>query len=69
MTEIKVPQDVPEQAFDFGTIRIGNWTVVQGQWGIEDARGAPAGKKALVQHATTNEFNVIVSPASRLESR
>jgi Domain of Unknown Function (DUF1080) len=63
MTEVKVSQDMPEQAFDFTTTGIGNWTVVRGQWGIEDAPGAPAGKKALVQRATKNEFNVIVSPA------
>src|SRR5262245_35595557 len=63
MTEIKVPQDAPEQAFDFGTTGIGNWTVVQGQWVVEDMLGAPTGKKALVQRATRNEFNVIVAPA------
>ena len=61
MTEIKVPQDVPEQAFDFGTTGIGNWTVVQGQWVVEDAPGTGAGKKALVQRANKNEFSTITA--------
>ena len=63
ITEIKVPHDNPEQAFDFSTTGIGNWTVVQGQWVIEDPPGGAAGKKAMVQRATRNEFNVIVSSA------
>jgi Domain of Unknown Function (DUF1080) len=34
---------------------------VTGKWGIEDVPGASQGK-ALVQHATSNAFNVIVAP-------
>jgi hypothetical protein len=60
--EIKLPGDVPEQTFDFGATGIGDWTVVKGQWVVDDMPGAPLGKKALVQRATGNEFNVIVAP-------
>src|SRR5262245_20339092 len=51
-----------EQTFDFGAAGIADWTVVQGQWAVEDMPGGPAAKKALVQRATRNEFNVIVAP-------
>ena len=61
--EIKMPSEVPEQTFDFGAKSIGDWTVVEGQWVVEDMPGAPSGKMVLVQRATRNEFNVIVSPA------
>ncbi len=60
--EIKMSGDMPEQTFDFNAKGIGDWTVVQGQWAIEDLPGAPVGRKALVQRATRNEFNVIVAP-------
>ena len=60
--EIKVSGDIPAQTFDFDAKGIADWTVVQGQWVVEDMPGAPAGKKALVQRATRNEFNVIVAP-------
>ncbi len=61
--EIKVPDGVTEQKFDFDTKGIEGWTLVRGQWVVEDFAGAPIGKKALVQRATRNEFNVIVAPA------
>jgi hypothetical protein len=61
--EIKLSGDVPEQTFDFGAKGIGDWTVVKGQWTVEDMPGTPVGGKALVQRATRNEFNVIVAPA------
>src|SRR4029450_642578 len=38
-------------------------TLLTGHWAVEDMAGAPGGKKVLVQRATRNEFNVIVSPA------
>jgi hypothetical protein len=60
--EITVSGNVREEAVDFGASGIANWTVVKGQWAVEDMPGAPGGK-ALVQRATGNEFNVIVSPA------
>jgi hypothetical protein len=61
--EIKMPERVPEQKFDFETKGIEGWTQVGGQWVVEDFPGAPVGKKALLQRATKNEFNVIVAPA------
>ncbi len=61
--EIKMPDSIPEQKFDFETKGIEGWTQVGGQWVVEDFSGAPVGKKALLQRATKNEFNVIVAPA------
>ena len=60
--EIKVPEDLPTERFDFETKSIEGWTRVDGQWAVEDMAGAPSGKKVLVQRATRNEFNVIVAP-------
>jgi hypothetical protein len=62
VTEIKVPDNVPEEKFDFDAQRIESWTTVDGHWVVEEMAGAPSGKKALVQRATKNEFNVIVAP-------
>ena len=60
--EIKMPENVPVDRFDFETKGIDGWTSVQGQWGIEDMPAAPSGKRVLVQRAIRNEFNVIVAP-------
>lgn len=61
--EIKMPDGVPEQKVDFETKGIEGWTPAGGQWVVEDFAGAPVGKKALLQRATKNEFNVIIAPA------
>ena len=61
--EIRMPEGVTEQKFDFETKGIEGWTQAGGQWVVEDFAGAPVGKKALLQRATKNEFNVIVAPA------
>ena len=61
--ELKLPDDVPAQTFDFETRGIEDWTTVAGQWAVEEMAGAPSGKRVLVQRATQNEFNVIVAPA------
>src|SRR5213593_5005234 len=61
--EIKVPDDIPVEKFDFETKGIEGWTSVDGQWAVEDMAGSPSGKKVLVQRATRNEFNVSVAPA------
>jgi hypothetical protein len=61
--EIRMPEGVTEQKFDFETKGIEAWTQAGGQWVVEDFAGAPVGKKALLQRATKNEFNVIVAPA------
>jgi 3-keto-disaccharide hydrolase len=60
--EIKVPDDVPAERFDFETKGVEGWTTVDGQWTVEEMDGAPSGKRVLVQRATKNEFNVIVAP-------
>jgi hypothetical protein len=49
-----------EVRFDF-TRSLDRWESVTGKWGVEDVPGAPKGK-ALVQRATSNDFNVIVAP-------
>ncbi len=61
--EIKMPEGVTEQKFDFEAKGIEGWTTIGGQWMVEDFPGAPVGKKVLVQRATRNDFNVIVAPA------
>ena len=61
--ETKLPSNAPEQKFDFEARGIEGWTVVQGQWAVEDMPGTPKGKKALLQRATRNDYNVIVAPA------
>jgi hypothetical protein len=60
--EVKVPDSVPEERFDFETRGLEGWTTVAGQWAVEEMAGAPSGKKVLVQRATGNPFNVIVAP-------
>ena len=61
--EIRMPESVAEQKFDFETKGIEGWTQIRGEWVVEEFPGAPVGKKALLQRATKNEFNVIVAPA------
>src|SRR5438552_4663664 len=61
--ELKVPDNVPTDKFDFEAKGIEGWTAVDGQWAVEDMAGAPSGGKVLVQRATKNEFNVIVAPS------
>ena len=48
-------------SFDF-TKSLDGWTIVSGQWAIEEVAGAAQGGRALVQRATGNDFNVIVAP-------
>ena len=60
--EIKVPDNTPEERFDFETKGIEGWTTLDGQWAVEEMADAPSGRKVLVQRATRNEFNVIVAP-------
>src|SRR5262245_10061483 len=61
--EVKVPENIPEVTVDFAIQNLASWTTVTGQWAVEEMPGAPADRKVLVQRATRNEFNVIVSPA------
>src|SRR5438128_8382717 len=60
--ELKVPDNVPADKFDFEAKGIEGWTTVDGEWKIEEMAGAPSGKKVLVQRATKNQFTVIVAP-------
>lgn len=60
--EVKLPDNVPTETFDFDTTGTDGWTTVDGQWAVEEMPGAPSGKKVLVQRAIKNAFNVIVSP-------
>jgi hypothetical protein len=60
--EIKVPDSLPVDRFDFETKGLEGWTTVAGQWAVEEMAGAPSGTHVLVQRAITNQFNVIVAP-------
>jgi hypothetical protein len=61
--EIKLPDTLPIDRFDFETKGIEGWATVEGRWAVEEMAGAPSGKKkVLVQRATANQFNVIVAP-------
>src|SRR6266540_2191600 len=60
--EIKMPDNIPVETFDFESQGIEGWTTVDGQWVVEDMAGAPSGKKVLAQRTTKNQFNVIVAP-------
>lgn len=60
--ELKVPDNVPTDTFDFESKGVEGWTIVAGQWAVENMPAAPSGKRVLVQRATRNDFNVIVAP-------
>jgi hypothetical protein len=60
--DLTLPAGAAEDRFDFETAGLEGWTVVGGQWAIEDMEGAPSGRKVLVQRATRNDFNVLVAP-------
>jgi hypothetical protein len=60
--ELKVPDSLPVDGFDFETKGLGGWTTVAGQWAVDEMAGAPSGTHVLMQRATTNQFNVIVAP-------
>lgn len=52
--ELAVPASAKPEAWDFAGKGVAAWTVVDGQWSVQGG--------ALMQQATTNTFNVIVSP-------
>jgi Domain of Unknown Function (DUF1080) len=62
LPELKVPDSLPVDGFDFETKGIEGWTPIAGQWAVEEMAGAPSGTHVLMQRATTNQFNVIVAP-------
>ena len=59
--EVKLPDGLSVERWDFETKGIDDWTVVSGQWAVEDLADAPSGKRALVQRALQNTYNVIVA--------
>ncbi len=60
--ELKIPDTVPTERFDFKQQGVEAWKTVDGRWAVEEMAGAPSGKRALVQRALENTFNVIVAP-------
>jgi 3-keto-disaccharide hydrolase len=60
--ELAPSAEFPTQVYDFGAGGIAGWTIVSGQWTVEEPADSPSGRKVLVQRATRNEFNVIVAP-------
>jgi hypothetical protein len=60
--ELAVPAGAAEDRFDFEVAGVERWTVVAGQWTVEDMEGVPSGGKVLVQRATRNDYDVIVAP-------
>src|SRR5206468_5807349 len=42
--EIKLPENIPVDRFDFEAKGIEGWTTVDGQWAVEDMAGAPSGR-------------------------
>ena len=61
-TPLELAGDVVTTAFDFEATGVDGWTLIGGQWTVEEMPGAPSGKKVLVQRATRNQFDVIVAP-------
>ena len=53
----------PVEHWDFETGGLERWTIVDGQWGVEEMADAPSGKRGLVQRAVKNRYNVIVAPS------
>jgi len=51
------------QIWDFGKQGIAGWTIVEGQWSVQDMPDVPGwNKRVLMQQATRNTYNVIVAP-------
>src|SRR5471032_1768540 len=61
--ELKLPEGLAAERWDFETKGVNDWKIVTGQWAIEDMAGAPSGKRVLVQRALENTYNVIVAPS------
>ncbi len=60
--DLKLPDGIPAERFDFEQKGIEGWRSVEGRWAVEQMAGAPSGKRVLVQRAVENAFNVIVAP-------
>lgn len=59
--ELRLADGFAPEQWDFEAKGIDGWTIVTGQWAVEDMAGAPSGKRVLVQRALNNAFNVIVA--------
>lgn len=60
--QLTVPDSSPARRFDFEQGGIDGWQTVSGRWMVEETAGAPSGRRALLQRAVQNAFNVIVAP-------
>ena len=61
--EIKLPDSISTERWNFAANGLEGWKTVTGQWAVEDMADAPGGKRrALLQRATSNDFNVVVCP-------
>ena len=62
-TDLVLPAHASQSRFDFETAGIEGWTIVTGEWKVEEMEGATSGRKVLVQRATRNAFNVVIAPS------
>ena len=63
LREVALPSAAASEAWDFAGNGVDGWTVVRGQWSMRELDDTPGWKaRVLMQQATTNTFNVIVSP-------
>ena len=60
--ELKLPDNMPVERFDFEQKGIEEWKTVEGKWTVEEMPAAPSAKKVLMQRAVGNQYNVIVAP-------
>src|SRR5262247_1435806 len=61
--DLVLPAHASQSRFDFETAGIEGWTIVTGEWKVEEMEGAASGRKVLVQRATRNAFNVVIAPS------
>ena len=59
---LALPETVPVERFDCDARGVDGWTIVDGQWTVEEMPDAPSGRRVLVQRALKNAFDVIVAP-------
>jgi hypothetical protein len=62
VAELKLPESIPLTRFDLEQKGTEGWTTVDGRWTVEKIPDAPNGKRAIVQRAVENAFNVIIAP-------
>ena len=62
VAELKLPESVSVKRFSFEEKALEGWTTVHGHWAVEEISDEPGGKRAIVQRAVENAFNVIIAP-------